>query len=233
MVSVLVPTRGRPEGVERLLASAYDLSEGPLDFVFYMDDDDPQRDATTEVIRKYGASLTVGERITLSKMWNKCYDLAIHDLLMQCGDDIVFRTQGWDVKFAEAFEQFPDRIAFVHGDDGFQHDRIGTHGVLHRRWVEAVGYFVPPYFASDYNDLWLTEVADALGRRVYLPDVLTEHMHPVAGKGELDLTHQERIQRHREEDCDRIWRDTAGKRATDVAQLRAVILGHRGIETAP
>jgi hypothetical protein len=232
MVSVLVPTRGRPEGVERLLESAYDLSEGPLEFVFYIDDDDPRGIETIGVIQRYGAFVVVGSRITLSQMWNACYERATHDLLMQCGDDIVFRTQGWDVMFAQAFEQYSDRIAFVHGDDGFQHERIGTHGVLHRNWVEAVGYFVPPHFASDYNDLWLTEVADALSRRVYLPGVLTEHMHPVAGKGELDLTHQERLERHRIEDCDWIWRETAGERAADVAKLRAVILQSRGVEVA-
>lgn len=223
MVSVLVPTRGRPEGVERLLESAYELCEGSVEFVFYLDDDDPRRWETHQLVAQHGAVTIFGKRITLSRMWNACYERATHDLLMQCGDDIVFRTQGWDAKFAEAFEQYPDRIAFVHGDDGFQHERIGTHGVLHRNWVEAVGYFVPPHFASDYNDLWLTEVADALGRRVYVPDVLTEHMHPVAGKGELDLTHRERLERHRVEDCDRIWRETAGERAADVARLRAVI----------
>lgn len=232
MVSVLVPTRGRPENVRRLLDSAYENSVGPIEFVFYLDEDDPLREAALGHIRHYGATVIVGERITLSKTWNECYTRATHDLLMQCGDDIVFRTQGWDGRFAEAFDAYPDKIAFVHGDDGFQHERIGTHGVLHRNWVEAVGYFVPPYFASDYNDLWLTEVADALGRRVYLPDVLTEHMHPVAGKGELDTTHQERLRRHQAEDCDRLWRDTADQRIADVAKLRAVIDAYVGMGAA-
>ena len=42
-----------------------------------------------------------------------------------------------------------------------------THGFLHRNWVETVGYFVPPYFSSDFNDTWLNEVADMIGRKIY------------------------------------------------------------------
>ena len=95
--------------------------------------------------------------------------------------------------------------------------------LLHQRWVDAVGYFVPPYFASDYNDLWLTEVAAALGRLVYLPQVYTEHLHPVVGKAAWDRTHQERLARHAAEQCDQTWYATAHLRAQDVKRLRAVM----------
>lgn len=205
------------------MVSGYDTATTRPEFVFYADEDDPTLEFVRTITYDYGARLLIGPRIVLSEGWNRCYEQATCDVLMQCGDDIVFRTNGWDSAVLEAFSRYPDRIAFVHGDDGFQHERIGTHGFLHRRWVETVGYFVPPYFASDYNDLWLTEVADALGRRVYLPDVFTEHMHPVAGKGELDLTHRERLARHQAEDCDGIWRRTAAERADDVRKLRLAI----------
>lgn len=230
MVSVLTPTRGRPASVERMLESGLRTADAEVEFVFYLDDDDPYLEQTREIIRHYDAFARIGPRIVLSEAWNRCYESSASEIVMQCGDDIVFRTQGWDVTVTDVFRHYPDRIVFVHGDDGFQHERIGTHGFLHRNWVEAVGYFVPPYFASDYNDLWLTEVADAIGRRVYLEDVLTEHMHPVVGKGPLDQTHQERLERHRVEDCDRIWRETAELRAQDVEKLRAAI---RGSEVTP
>lgn len=220
MISILVPTRGRPGNVERLLRSALETARTEVEFIFYVDDDDP---SSRDVIDRHGAVAIVGPRVVLSEMWNRCWERARYDVAMHCGDDIVFRTDGWDDRVLTEFDRFPDRIAFVHGDDGIQEGRIGTHGFLHRRWIETVGYFVPPYFSSDYNDLWLSEVADALGRRVYLPDVYTEHMHPIAGKGELDQTHRERLERHVRDDVGTLYASLAAQRAADVAKLRAAI----------
>lgn len=227
LISILCPTRGRPDQVKQLIDTASATASKPewLQFVFYVDGDDPRRDAIQTMQRDGRVRVITGPRIVLSRMWNMCYEKADADVLMHCGDDIRFRTPGWDNKILSQFLRFPDRIVLVHGEDGIQGNRLATHGFLHRRWVQQVGYFVPPLFASDYNDLWISYVADQLGRRVYLPDVYTEHMHPVAGKGPWDKTHAERDARHRAEDCDRIWRDTVKERDRDVARLRAYIDG--------
>lgn len=222
-ISILVPTRNRPKNVERLISSAYTTSDLPIEFFFYIDNDDPARHVTIDIMNYCGAHWIMGERITLSDMWNELADAATHDILMHCGDDIVFRTSGWDTRVVETFESHPDKLILVHGDDGFQHDQVATHGFYHRNWIEVLGRFVPPYFSSDYNDLWLTEVANALGRRVYLPDVYTEHMHPAAGKGELDQTHQERLARHERDQVDALYISLADARARDVALLREAI----------
>lgn len=235
VISLLVPTRNRPAGVERMWTSALATADQPHEaqVCFYVDNDDPAGDqhiwALAADLHNDGLGgdmrIVVGPRIVLSRAWNEAYALADGDILMHASDDIVFRTPGWDSAVATAFDAYPDRIAFVHGRDGYQDERLGTHGFLHRRWVETVGYFVPPWFVSDYNDLWLSDVADALGRRIYLPDILTEHMHPVAGKGELDQTHRERLERHQRDDPGALYERLAGERAGDVEKLRAVIRG--------
>jgi hypothetical protein len=224
-ISILCPTRGRPDNVKRLVESAMVNAHRPdlLEFVFYVDDDDP----TAEQVDLLGDLIKVvrGPRIVLSACWNECYAVATGGILMQCGDDIVFRTARWDKMVRGQFEAYPDRIVLVHGEDGIQGKRVATHGFIHRTWVQVVGYFVPPLFASDYNDMWLTEVADQLGRRVYLSHLYTEHMHPVAGKGPLDRTHRERLDRHNRENCDQIWRDTVADRRRDAQKLLAYMDG--------
>lgn len=223
MISVLVPTRGRPVSVRRLAESALETARTEVEFVFYVDDDDPTD--TADVCGRYGRAL-VGPRVVLSEMWNRCAELACHDVRMHCGDDIVFRTAGWDQRVLDEFDRWPDRLVLVHGRDGYKDETLATHGFYHRRWTEVVGYFVPPYFSSDFNDTWWTEVADALERRVYLPDVYTEHMHPAAGKGPLDRTHRERLERHARDDVAGLYRRLASQRAADVAKLRAAIAAH-------
>lgn len=222
-ISILVPTRGRPANVQRLVNSAYTTSALPPQFIFYVDEDDPRRDETVHAAVTAGATITIGPRIVLSEMWNRCAELATNDIMMHCGDDIVFRTSGWDTVVLDAFSRFPDKLILVHGDDGYQRERIATHGFYHRNWVETLGYFVPPYFSSDYNDLWLTEVADAIGRRLYLPHVYTEHMHPSAGKGELDQTHIDRLARHNEDNVAGLYASLAQRRIEDAGKLRDAI----------
>lgn len=222
MISVLVPTRNRPESVQRLLDSALSTSRFIPEFIFYVDEDDT---SSIDVIHEHDAvtQILVGPRVVLSEMWNRCSELAKFDVMMHCGDDIVFRSRDWDERVLHEFDAWDDKIIFVHGRDGFQDANIGTHGFLHRNWVDTVGYFVPPYFSSDYNDLWLTEVADALGRRRYLPEIYTEHMHPVAGKGTWDQTHQDRLVRHRRDNVEQLYRDHAEQRAIDISKLDAFI----------
>jgi hypothetical protein len=225
-ISLLCPTRGRPAGMRRLVESADRTAAGTVEVVFYLDEDDAASIATARELaaaRGGGIVALIGPRILLSATWNACAEQATAEVLMHCGDDIVFRSPRWDDLVLAAFAAVPDRILFAHGDDGIWCDRLGTHGFLHRAWVDTVGYFVPPYFSSDYNDTWLTEVADALGRRRYLPDVVTEHLHPVVGKAGWDLTHRERLLRGERDNVAGRYAELAPQRALDAALLRAAM----------
>ena len=178
MISVLCPTRNRPNSVRRLVASALATAAKMPEFVFYVDDDAPGS-VPQDVRDLPGVVLVTGPRIVLSDMWNRCLEAASGDILMQCGDDIAFRTTWWDSIVTDAFAQVPDRIGLAYGDDGTGiHDHtFGTHGFVTREWTDTVGYFTPPHFSCDYGDTWLNDVADRVGRKMFLP-ILTEHLHP-------------------------------------------------------
>ena len=190
-ISILCPTRGRPDNVNRLLGSIHDTATIMPEVVFYVDDDDA---SFPGAVGSSDVKVVRGPRILMSEMWNKCLEASTGEILMMGGDDLIFRTKGWDDQVRRAFATFPDRLVFVHGDDGHWHEKFGTHGFLHRNWIDVIGYFCPPYFTSDYNDTWWNDIANAVNRRVYLPFV-TEHMHPVWGKAEWDKTHKERMAR--------------------------------------
>lgn len=236
-ISILVPTRGRPANMTRLVESAFTRAAYPetIEVIFYIDDDDHEsvdeaRRLNVHLFERFAGTMSgapikyvKGPRIVLSEMWNECARQAYFDVMMHCGDDIVFQTDRWDSVVLSTFSKYPDRIVLVHGRDGYQDERLATHSFLHRNWVNITGYFVPPYFVSDYNDTWLTEVADKLGRRAYVPELYTEHMHPVIGKGPLDKTHEERLARHQQSDPAAIYAAKSAERDDDVAKLREFI----------
>ena len=85
-----------------------------------------------------------------------------------------------------------------------------------------MGYFLPPYFSCDWNDVWLTEVADMIGRRVKVP-IVTEHMHYSFDKRERDQTDLEREERGREDRVVELYDKLKPERAENAARLKAAM----------
>ena len=225
MISILVPTRGRPDSMTRLCEAAYSLAQSPDDIqlVFYIDSDDVLSLDRMKLLGSSRIKAIVGPRISLSEAWNVLSRESQGEICMQCGDDAVFRTFHWDALVRAAFDACPDKLIFVYGKDGIQNEKMGTLGFLHRNWINTVGYFMPPYFYSDCTDLWLTDVAKRLKRVKYIPEMYIEHLHPAAGKAELDKTHQERLAKLKQESSLKIYSALKFKRKEDVKKLKQFI----------
>lgn len=225
-ISILCPTRKRKKNIENLITSAIKTAFDPknIEFIFYIDEDDLESiDFLQNQAEDKNIIYLVGPRIILSEMWNRCSERASSKIMMHCGDDILFKSNNWDFKILQEFNKYDDKIVFIHGNDCCHGANLGTHGFLHRNWINAVGYFVPPYFSCDFNDTWLTEVSDMIKRHIYLPEVITEHMHPSLNKAELDSTHQERIARGNKDNVHEIYNSLIDKRKEDAKKLRNFI----------
>lgn len=202
-----------------MAASAYGTAGGPIEVLAYVDDDDPQLEAYRAVS---GVNLTVGPRINLSECWNVLARQAQGEYLHMSSDDIRFRTPYWDAIIRRTFEVFPDRIALVYGRDGIHDEKLATHGFISRRWMETVGYFTWGEFPCDFADTWLHDMAEMVGRLVYQPEVLIEHLHPIANKAEWDQTHLERKARGKRARVEVRYRKLLPQRRQDAKRLEAV-----------
>ena len=234
LISALVPSRGRPDWLHKTVKSAFETATYPrqLEFVVYLDDDDdPKKLFDYETVLPFAVEanlmknihLLIRPRALLSECWNVCAANARGEILMHCGDDLTFDTPGWDAHVRRAFAETPDKILFAYGNDLGPHgETFGTHGFVHRKWVETVGYFVPPIFSSDWNDVWLNEVAKMINRHKLLPFV-TEHHHYTFGKSERDQTHAEREERGIADGVVDLYKQTKRDRENDAAKLRAVM----------
>lgn len=196
MISILLPTRNRPDNLMRLFESLLDTTDDikGIEMCFLIDSDDVVSiKSICEIDKKiktttFQIEVSPEIRNSQSMMYNELYKIATGPIYMFCADDVVFRTKSWDTEVKKVFGLYTDGIVLVYGPDGFQFGPVPvcTHGFIHQNWVKTVGTFFPPYFNIAYNDTWITEVAEKLGRRVYLNNVYFEHMHPAAGKSNWD-----------------------------------------------
>jgi hypothetical protein len=160
---------------------------------------------------------------TMGEMHNVCINVCSGNIMMPGSDDFLFRTKSWDSLVRDAFDQYPDKILLLHCSDGLQNEALATTVFVHRKWVEILGYLIPPYFVADFGDKWLDHVAHDVGRKIYFPAVLIEHMHYTAGKSDFDEVYRDRRRMKKEAGGKRAWKETGEKRHEDVAKLQNYI----------
>jgi hypothetical protein len=187
-----------------------------VEVIFYIDDDD------TDSIRQAfllpgNIKAVIDEQIVLSQTWNKCLDISSGEIFMLGGDDLVFHTKGWDTSIREEFLKIPDRIGYVHANDGVHNGNIGTHGFVHQTWIDVVGHFTPPYFSSCMCDMWLTNISKDIKRNIYLPDVFIEHVHWINDRSLMDDIYRLSNMRYNRDKVRAKWEETEGERQ-DIAQ---------------
>jgi hypothetical protein len=198
MISILLPTRNRPNNLIRLknniLETASNIND--IELCIYIDDDDVESiPALEDIAGSINTNAVQGNRILGSQMYNELFKISNGDIIMFAADDILFKTPNWDLFVKTKFElATDDKILFIFGNDGFQNGRIGTHGFIHRHWIEILGYVLPPKLASAYTDEWITELSRRVNRDLYCPDLIIEHLHPAIGKAKSDETYTKRIE---------------------------------------
>jgi len=226
MISLLLPTYHRPDGLRKMVQSARVTADKPddLEFVVYIDHDDDSY-SDLQLVDLGISNIIKGPKVPISDMWNECQKVASGDIYMQAADDIIFTSQGWDTKVKEVFDRYEDKLVFVFGNDGHpsRGNNHGTHGFLHKRWVDTVGYFLPPGYVADWSDQWLNDVANALNRSVYVEGMNIEHLHPALGKGIYDKTYLEADIKRAASRPDMLYVSELPKREADINKLKEKI----------
>jgi hypothetical protein len=194
-ISILCPTRGRPDNVRKLVLSALTNAEKPdnIEFLFYVDTDDLS--FPKDLVLEFPNQIKVisGPRLWISNSHNVLYAFSIGEILMTAGDDMEFKTESWDLRVRSQFSSVEDKIALVFGNDNATHaGKIAVHGFFHQHWVHCVGTWVQPGRGVPW-DLWTTENANLLGRLIFLEDMVISHNHYRQGgaHAEFDQTYRD------------------------------------------
>lgn len=204
--AILVPTRGRPNNVVRLIKALEETAQGKFTVFLYIDHDE-------EYFHEYSqidgpVMSVIGSRIKLARAWERLADVAIdlgYGYLAFWADDVVPETTGWDKRFIDVLSEH-NNVGFAYGPDGIWDSTFDTeipgqltmptHAVTTPKTWEAFGGFPAEskHLALDmcWRDLCVAVKAQT-GTDVmyYLPDVKITHFHRFNHKAPNDKTYIE------------------------------------------
>ena len=180
---ILVPSRGRPQNIEDLLFSLQETKTAS-ELIVIVDDDDETLDQYIELGCKIMMIAKQGKGMArpLNFAANIFKDDYRHFAFI--GDDHRPRTEYWDQKLINALDEVGTGIAY--GGDLLQGENLPTAVAMSGDIVRALGGMVPPGFIHLYLDNFWMQLGKDLKSFIYLPDVIIEHLHPVAGKAQWD-----------------------------------------------
>jgi len=146
---------------------------GPIEVVAYQDEDDHPYAPLPGVTYVRGPrQLTDEGLVQMAGLWTRAWEAATGDIAMLAADDIVFETDGWDLRVEAAFRTVGDRIVMVCTSNG-QDDRPLLPFVS-REWIDAVG-FTPDDLQGWFADEHIWSMAAEVGRAIFLNDVMIRH----------------------------------------------------------
>ena len=182
---VILPSRSRPESVERGVKALQEHSR-ISDICVAIDDDQSEL-----YPRLDGVIYEVNPRLrmngTLNLVANKYADK--YETIYFLGDDHLVKTPGWDEILYESIKERGYGLSY--GNDLLQGQKLATAVMMSTNIIRAIGYMSPPKLIHLYMDNFWMSLGQALDCLKYEQRAIIEHLHYVAGKADNDAQYQE------------------------------------------
>ncbi|MET4736719.1 glycosyltransferase involved in cell wall biosynthesis [Bradyrhizobium japonicum] len=196
-ISLLLPTRGRPDLVKRFLRSVVAQSTCPelIEVILRVDDDDI--DSHGIVFDGLALKLVIGPRQTMGAYNAECLRHASGEITIAVNDDIIIQTRGWDEKVRELDASYPDGVYLGYGNDLFKGPELCTFPILSQRTCSVLAEPYPGIYKGAFIDVHLMDIFRRLEKRgyariCYAADIVFEHVHYRNNPDALDATYTDR-----------------------------------------
>ena len=192
-LAVLVPSRGRPENLARLINAIHETSRGRTHVIAGVDEDDHRlKDYIAlrkEVLHEGDAIITSAHRRNLVQWTNHLAKILAGDYnyYASLGDDMIPRTKGWDTKLWGAIEEDFNGTGISYPWDGLRDD-IPEAYVLSCDIPEMFGWVMLPTLNHWYNDNVIADLGHGASCIRHLRGVIMDHWNVATGKGVVDQT---------------------------------------------
>lgn len=159
-ISVLIPTRKRPQLLSAVITAFDHLESGQNEISYFIgfDEDDTE---TVEELKRMSISGDIfptvygQDVLTLGERWNiLATEAAKTSAIFVCHpDDSLPLTQGWDCSIVKSAHQYP---IFAWND--FVNPGMVGNMAFTKEWLDRFGYLHAPYFPYWFSDTWAQEI---------------------------------------------------------------------------
>ena len=160
-ISVLIPSRGRPDKLTRCLKSRGVHKN--VEILIATNDDDPSYNISA--IEGLGKVYTAPRSKTLAICINQLAAHAKGKLLFFLGDDYVINVPDWPDRILKSATKMPNDIGVLYPRCIF-HKGFASLPIISRRMYEYLGYYMAPYFPFWYIDAWWDEIGEMLDAKI-------------------------------------------------------------------
>lgn len=188
MLSILLPSRGRPELCKKAVDSIRETAEEEIEILLYIDEDDPRKEEYMwKPCERESVRMAIGPNIRCAKSLLKLAEFSTGDFITYSSDDYFYVTKGWDKTLKRCMPK--DGIGVVYPADHKQAGKTKTMTpFISRKRYDAVGLY-PDRFIHFCADTWILDIAKQLDRLFFVPEVIIEHHHPKHGYAMKDDTY--------------------------------------------
>lgn len=191
-VDVIVPVLGRPHHAAPFMASLQ-ASDAPAFVLAVASHDDHD---TAEAWAAAGADVlrTDPGRTTFPQKANDGYRATSRPWFLLVGSDVAFWPGWWRAAHQGAVEHDASVVSTNDMFNGHvQEGRLAVHPIFSRVYVDELGaswdgpgVVACEEYAHWYCDEEWSQVARSRGVFLFVPDAVVEHLHPAAGRADMD-----------------------------------------------
>ena len=194
-ISILLPTRGRTDQLDRSVSSLLELADNPeqIQWLFGFDKDDLDsykwfQEHTLPKIAESGGiysclSFEPMGYIRLHEYVNKLAKFATGDWFVFWNDDAVMKTQGWDAEIIKSTGEF-----CLQAFDTHKKHPYSIFPIVPKEWYDLIGHLSQ----HQLNDAWLSQIAWMMDIVKQIPVVVEHDRFDLTGNNQ-DATFKNRV----------------------------------------
>ena len=156
MISVILPSRGRPASLLRAVSS---LAQDDCEIIVGLDSDDPTIEEAERLIGSVRQVRIVKStrKPTVGALFNYLGEWASGDWLIPFPDDYVVDQSDWATRTQKTLDRLPNGMGLAYlWDPVYPH--FATFPLISKAAIEMQGFFMPPFFPFLFGDTWWNEV---------------------------------------------------------------------------
>lgn len=156
LISVLLPSRGRPDSLCQAVSS---LAYGDVEILVGLDEDDPHAWHAENLVSQFHGVrvLTAPRQPTVGQLFNLLAKQATGDWVVPFPDDYTVDRPNWIEETNNTLQMLPARMGVAYlWDPMYPH--FATFPVVSKEMIEMQGFFMPPFFPFLFGDTWWNEV---------------------------------------------------------------------------